>query len=42
VVVNHAAGRGDSRHSIKLDQLEEVMKATVVRAVTILGAFVSR
>jgi 5'-methylthioadenosine phosphorylase len=42
VVVNHAAGRGDSRHSIKLDQLEEVMRATVVRAVTILGAFFSR
>jgi 5'-methylthioadenosine phosphorylase len=42
VVVNHAAGRGDSRHSIKLDQLEEVMRATVVRAVTILAAFVSR
>jgi len=42
VVVNHAAGRGDSRHSIKLDQLEEVMRATVVRAVAILAAFVSR
>jgi 5'-methylthioadenosine phosphorylase len=42
VVVNHAAGRGDSRHSIKLDKLEEVMKATVVRAVAILAAFFSR
>ena len=42
VVVNHAAGRGDSRHAIKLDQLEEVMRATVVRAVAILAAFVSR
>jgi len=42
VVVNHAAGRGDSRHAIKLDQLEEVMRATVVRAVAILAAFFSR
>jgi 5'-methylthioadenosine phosphorylase len=42
VIVNYAAGRGDSQHSIKLDQLEEVMKATVVRAVAILAAFFSR
>jgi 5'-methylthioadenosine phosphorylase len=42
VVVNHAAGRGDSKHAIKLEQLDAVMKATVVRAVTILSAFLSR
>jgi 5'-methylthioadenosine phosphorylase len=42
VVVNHAAGRGDSKHAIKLDQLEAVMKATIVRAVNILSAFLSR
>ena len=36
VVVNHAAGRGDSRQQIKLDDLEGVMRATVTRAVHIL------
>ena len=36
VVVNHAAGRGDSRHEIKLEDLESVMKQTVTRAVRIL------
>ena len=39
VAVNHAAGRGDSRHAIKLDELEEVMRATMTRAVRILAAF---
>jgi 5'-deoxy-5'-methylthioadenosine phosphorylase len=38
VVVNHAAGRGASRRQIKLDELETVMRATVVRAVRILEA----
>lgn len=42
VVVNHAAGRGDSKHEIKLDQLEAVMKATIVRAVNILSAFLAQ
>ena len=36
VVVNHAAGRGESRHEIKLEDLETVMKQTVTRAVRIL------
>ena len=36
VVVNHAAGRGDSRHEIKLEDLEGVMRQTVTRAVRIL------
>ena len=36
VVVNHAAGRGASKRQIKLDELETVMRATVVRAVRIL------
>jgi 5'-methylthioadenosine phosphorylase len=36
VVVNHAAGRGDSRQQIKLEDLEGVMRATVTRAVRIL------
>jgi 5'-methylthioadenosine phosphorylase len=36
VVVNHAAGRGESRHEIKLEDLERVMKETVTRAVRIL------
>ncbi len=35
VVVNHAAGRGDSKHEIKLEELEEVMRATMTRAVRI-------
>jgi len=41
VVVNHAAGRGTSRKQIKLDQLEAVMRATVVRAVRILEALLA-
>jgi 5'-methylthioadenosine phosphorylase len=36
VVVNHAAGRGESRHQIKLEDLESVMRQTVTRAVRIL------
>lgn len=36
VVVNHAAGRGDSRLQIKLEDLETVMRDTVTRAVRIL------
>ncbi|HEX7157212.1 MAG TPA: S-methyl-5'-thioinosine phosphorylase [Burkholderiaceae bacterium] len=36
VVVNHAAGRGDSRHEIKLEELDEVLRASIVRAVRVL------
>ena len=36
VVVNHAAGRGESRQEIKLEDLEGVMRQTVTRAVRIL------
>lgn len=36
VVVNHAAGRGDSRHEIRLQDLDSVMRQTVVRAVRLL------
>lgn len=36
VVVNHAAGRGDSAREIRLDTLETVMRETVTRAVHIL------
>lgn len=36
VVVNHAAGRGESKREIKLNDLEQVMQATVTRAVRIL------
>jgi 5'-methylthioadenosine phosphorylase len=39
VVVNHAAGRGDSKHAIKLEELDGVMRATMSRAVRILAAF---
>jgi 5'-methylthioadenosine phosphorylase len=40
VVVNHAAGRGDSRERVKLDELEAVMHATILRAVRIVEATV--
>jgi len=36
VVVNHAAGRGESQREIKLEDLESVMRETVTRAVRIL------
>ena len=36
VVVNHAAGRGESRQAIKLEALEAVMRETIVRAVCVL------
>jgi len=36
VVVNHAAGRGDSKSSVELSQLDEVLRQTVVRAVRVL------
>ncbi len=36
VVVNHAAGRGESRQQVKLEDLESVMRQTVTRAVRIL------
>jgi 5'-methylthioadenosine phosphorylase len=36
VIVNYAAGRGDSKNEIKLDDLDHVMKATIVRAVRIV------
>ncbi len=36
VVVNHAAGRGESQREIKLDDLDGVMNRTVTRAVRIL------
>jgi 5'-methylthioinosine phosphorylase len=39
VVVNHAAGRGDSKHAIKLEELDGVMRATMARAVSILATF---
>jgi 5'-deoxy-5'-methylthioadenosine phosphorylase len=39
VVVNHAAGRGDSRHAIQLEELDGALRATMTRAVRILGAF---
>ena len=36
VVVNHAAGRGDSRQQIRLEDLDSVMRQTVTRAVRVL------
>jgi len=39
VVVNHAAGCGDSKHAIRLEELDGVMRATMARAVSILATF---
>ena len=39
VVINHAAGRGDSVQAIKLEELGEVMQAAIMRAVRIMSAF---
>jgi len=36
VVVNHAAGRGDSRLEIRLEDLDRMMRQTVTRAVHVL------
>jgi len=36
VVVNHAAGRGDSKTRVELTQLSEVLQQTIVRAVRVL------
>ena len=36
VVVNHAAGRGDSRQAVALETLETVLNATIKRAVCVL------
>lgn len=38
VVVNHAAGRGDSRAAIRLEDLETVLRETIVRAVAVIEA----
>jgi 5'-methylthioadenosine phosphorylase len=38
VVVNHAAGRGDSQDAIKLEQLEGALQATILRAVHVVQA----
>jgi 5'-methylthioadenosine phosphorylase len=32
VVVNHAAGRGESRDGIRLDSIEQMLHATIGRA----------
>lgn len=40
VVVNHAAGRGDSQQAIALDALTTVLNATVARAVRVIEAAV--
>ncbi|MCE2969842.1 MAG: S-methyl-5'-thioinosine phosphorylase [Burkholderiales bacterium] len=42
VVVNHAAGRGDSRDGIRSDDLQAVMEATVARAVRVLTQAVAQ
>jgi len=42
VVVNHAAGRGDSRQAIRLEELEAVMNAAMARAVRVVAACVGR
>ena len=39
LVINHAAGRGDSVQAVKLEELSVVMEAMVMRAVRILSSF---
>jgi 5'-methylthioadenosine phosphorylase len=41
LVINHAAGRGDSVQEVKLEELTVVMEAMVMRAVRILSSFFS-
>ena len=41
VVVNHAAGRGDSVHAIGLDEAARVMQGSLARVRRILGEFVA-
>ena len=40
--MNHAAGRGDSRTAIRLDDIENVLQACVARAVRILECAVGQ
>jgi 5'-methylthioadenosine phosphorylase len=40
VVVNHAAGRGDSKHQVELGQLDAALQQAMVRAVHVLEAAV--
>jgi 5'-methylthioadenosine phosphorylase len=40
VVVNHAAGRGDSRSKVRLEALDAVLQASIVRAVNVIEAAV--
>lgn len=42
VVVNHAAGRGDSRHAIQFEALEEVSREAMVGVRRIIEALVAR
>jgi hypothetical protein len=39
VVVSQAAGGGERKRAIKLEELDGVMRATMTRAVSILAAF---
>lgn len=40
VVVNHAAGRGDSRREVRLESLDAVLRVSIVRAVSVIEAAV--
>jgi 5'-methylthioadenosine phosphorylase len=41
VVVNHAAGRGDSARGIRLEQIEQTLHATIARARRVIEALVA-
>lgn len=42
VVVNHAAGRGDSRGGIRLDRIEQTLHATIARARRVIEELAAR
>jgi 5'-methylthioinosine phosphorylase len=42
VVVNHAAGRGESRVAISLDDIQAVLRGAMVRALNVIEAAVAR
>jgi len=42
VVVNHAAGRGESSEGIHLDQINAVLKSSMVKVRALLGKLVEQ
>jgi 5'-methylthioinosine phosphorylase len=42
VVVNHAAGRGESKDGIALDRIDAILRETIGRAVRVIEELVAR